>query len=332
MQNKKILIYQPKQIGDVLLCTPLIRAIKMQLPNAEIHFVTTEFCSKVLLNNPYIHKIHTIPQKGSWFSQLKFYFNLRKINIDVVFDLMSHNKSVLLTQILCANKYYAVRKRYGGVFSTKIINESQNPFHYTVYSKLLFFTEWLKKTGRADLVPKKLLEYSQDLDIFLTESEQKFVKQFTKKYCVSSADTIALNPVSRRDYKIWGAENFAKIVVYLLEKNKQILFLYGPGEQELAYNVLKLLPKKYQDDKRILIDYDFINIRHLYGVLQSCKAYLGNDGGPKHIACAAQIPTVTIFKNINPKNWTPVHDPRHKALHADNLSLAEIILQLEKIL
>ena len=54
---KKILVVQFYQIGDVLLTTPLLRALKLEFPEATIHFCANKLPAKLLENNPYIDKI-----------------------------------------------------------------------------------------------------------------------------------------------------------------------------------------------------------------------------------------------------------------------------------
>ncbi|MGZ4098871.1 MAG: glycosyltransferase family 9 protein, partial [Bacteroidia bacterium] len=59
MKAKKILIVRFSSIGDIILTTPVIRCLKMQLPGAEIHFVTKAVFKETLINNPYLSKLHT---------------------------------------------------------------------------------------------------------------------------------------------------------------------------------------------------------------------------------------------------------------------------------
>lgn len=326
----KILIYQPKQLGDILLCTPLLREIKKTLPQSEVHFLTSKIGKQVLKNNPYIDYLHISNKVDPISLKLKLLKNLRKTKFNIVFDMMSTSKSVLFLSLLKSKSIFASRKRFQGLLSTKVIDESKNPYQYSVYSKLLYFNEWLYFIGKSSSAKTDLLDYSQDLEIFLDDSEKNHIQKFISKYEISSQNTIALNVVSRRDYKIWSPEKFVKIVIFLLDRKYKILFLYGPGEKELVSKVLQLLPKNYLNDKNLLVDYDFLDVRNLFGVLQSCRMYIGNDGGPKHLACAAQLPTVTIFQNLNPKNWTPVNNNAHKAFVAETSSVADVIYYLEQ--
>lgn len=64
MKNiKKVLILRFSSIGDIVLTTPVIRAIKMQLPEVEVHYATKESYANMLENNPYVDKVHKLGEK-----------------------------------------------------------------------------------------------------------------------------------------------------------------------------------------------------------------------------------------------------------------------------
>ena len=56
----KILIIRFSSIGDIVLTTPIIRCVKKQIVNAEVHFLTKNSYSSLITNNPYVNKIHTL--------------------------------------------------------------------------------------------------------------------------------------------------------------------------------------------------------------------------------------------------------------------------------
>ncbi len=60
---RKFLIIRFSSIGDIVLTTPIVRCLKQQLPDTEVHYLTKEAYLPVLEANPYIDKIFTIQQK-----------------------------------------------------------------------------------------------------------------------------------------------------------------------------------------------------------------------------------------------------------------------------
>ena len=60
----KILIIRFSSIGDIVLTTPVIRAIKQQVPNSEVHFATKKHFGVLLENNPYIDKLQLFDKQA----------------------------------------------------------------------------------------------------------------------------------------------------------------------------------------------------------------------------------------------------------------------------
>lgn len=88
---KKILILRFSSIGDIVLTTPVIRALKLQLPEAEIHYATKPQFQAVLEANPYLDKVHYLGPK------LKdLVATLRQENFDFIVDLHNNLRSRLI--------------------------------------------------------------------------------------------------------------------------------------------------------------------------------------------------------------------------------------------
>ena len=91
MEIKKILIIRFSSIGDIVLTTPVVRCLKKQLPDVQIHYLTKENYKNILSSNPYITKIHTL--KHSIAETVK---ELKKENFDFVVDLHHNLRSLLV--------------------------------------------------------------------------------------------------------------------------------------------------------------------------------------------------------------------------------------------
>jgi ADP-heptose:LPS heptosyltransferase len=85
----KFLIIRFSSIGDIVLTTPVIRCLKQQIPDAEIHFLTKGIYKNLLENNPYINKIITLDL--SWDLMIH---QLEIENYDYIIDL-HHNLRTL---------------------------------------------------------------------------------------------------------------------------------------------------------------------------------------------------------------------------------------------
>lgn len=91
----KFLIVRFSSIGDIVLTTPVVRCLKKQVPDAEVHYVTKKSFGHILENNPYISKIFTIEKDVSEIAGV-----LRDEQYDFIVDLHHNLRSSILKQKL----------------------------------------------------------------------------------------------------------------------------------------------------------------------------------------------------------------------------------------
>jgi ADP-heptose:LPS heptosyltransferase len=89
MNPNKILIIRLSSIGDIILTTPVVRSLKKGLPDSEIHFLVKEEYKDLLIDNPWIDKIHTWNNQPS-----KTISELKKEHFDLVIDLHKNLRKI----------------------------------------------------------------------------------------------------------------------------------------------------------------------------------------------------------------------------------------------
>jgi len=87
----KILIVRFSSIGDIVLTTPVVRCLKTQIDNAELHYVTKTQYQSILQNNPYIDRIFFLKE-----SLLDLIRELKREKYDVIIDLHNNLRTRLL--------------------------------------------------------------------------------------------------------------------------------------------------------------------------------------------------------------------------------------------
>ncbi len=93
----KFLIIRFSSIGDIVLTTPVVRCLKEQLPEAEIHFLTKKGFRSILESNPYIDKVHLL--QDQWASLLQ---TLKEEKYDHIIDLHKNLRSLKVKRALKA--------------------------------------------------------------------------------------------------------------------------------------------------------------------------------------------------------------------------------------
>ena len=106
---------------------------------------------------------------------------------------------------------------------------------------------------------------------------------------------MALSPVSRRRYKRWSLDQFARVADWLVERyGARILLLWGPGEREVVDEVQRLMINQ------ALLSPETATIKELGALLERSDLLISNDNGTKHIAVARDVPTITIHGPSSP--------------------------------
>ena len=297
MNLKKILCIQHRQMGDVLMCTPSIKILREKIPNASIHFLTEKLGEQVLENNINIDQIISVDRKMKTVDFFALVKRLRKEKYDAVIDFFSNPKSAQLTFLTGAGA------RCG------FANWSRNwAFNRGLEYQDEFALEYAALT-KSRLLGLLDMEFSEipPIEMDTTENDIEFAANFWSDLDISPDDKIiAFCPVSRRDYKIWEPENYAFIADSLVESENVIIWMvYGPGEYNLVEPVVSLMRNS------AIINYPMPNLQQLRALYERCTLYFGNDGGNKHIAITAGLPTVTVFRQLNPENWTPPNSKIH---------------------
>lgn len=100
MQIKKILIIRFSSIGDIVLTTPVIRALKIQIDDVNIHYCTKPAFKSILEANPYIDKIHTLDD-----GILNLAKKLKKEKFDVIIDLHHNLRTLIIKRYLGIRSY-----------------------------------------------------------------------------------------------------------------------------------------------------------------------------------------------------------------------------------
>jgi len=103
-QKVKFLIIRLSSIGDIVLTTPVIRCLKQQVENAEVHYLTKPEYESIIKNNPYIDKIHLANKSYSGFIK-----KLKAENFDYIIDL-HHNFRTLKIKLSLKRTAFSFHK------------------------------------------------------------------------------------------------------------------------------------------------------------------------------------------------------------------------------
>lgn len=294
---KRILVVQLRELGDVLLTTPLVRQLQRLYPAAAIDFACEPQCADLLRANPRLHKVWTLP-RGRSQAFLRLAWQLRRTHYDLIVDGQGLPKTAVLTRLAGARRRCGYHRRFprNRVCYTHAYRHNYAQPMYVALQKLLLLDD--PRVDRSDLK----LEFPVD------DQAREQAAEFARRWL--RPPVAAVYVASRFDSKRWPPEKFAPLIDRIAEQGWQPWLIYGPGQEATARAV--------SDQVRctVVADYPLMNLPTLRGVMDHCGIFVGNDGGPRHIACAASLPTFTIFGLDHPHVWIPPDCPQHRFIAA----------------
>jgi heptosyltransferase-2/heptosyltransferase-3 len=288
---KKILVCQLRQIGDVVLATPLIRMLKKRYPNADIDVFTEKKCAPVLYNNPDISNIWELDKQkhAGIFKSLALYWKIGRQGYDLVVDCQQ-----------------LPRCRFVTLFSRAKMRISYPPPWYNRF----FYTHWAApRQGYAGrykasfLGPLGITWQGERPRIHLSQSEIRWAERFFAQHDLPRQDgpVLTIDPTHRRSSRRWPAEHYGRLLRLLAKEVTGLtaILLYGPGEREKITEIAKLSGM----DDRCIVPENMLSLREMAAVIAKADLHVGNCSAPRHIAVAVDTPSLAILGSTSTA-WT----------------------------
>ncbi|MGE5175025.1 MAG: glycosyltransferase family 9 protein [Hyphomicrobiales bacterium] len=303
---RSILVIRHRAGGDLLLTTPALRALRAGAPRARIDVIASRGLEGLLEGNPDVDRVLAFDRRSA-ASSLALYARLLRGGYDAVFDLVSNPRSAWMTRLTRAPiriGYDIAGRRHA--YSLRVPREPLEP---DGRPRLRYAPEAaLDQVRAAGLAPRGL-----GLRFRVGEAAARAIDEWLARVAADrdpAKPLVACLPAGSWPAKTWPADRFAAAMDALAPK-ATVVWLWGPGEEELARSCRAAMtgpsvlapPTGWQE---------------LGALLARSSLLVSNDSGPKHVAVALGVPTVTIFGPTHPATWHPPEGP-HTALEADGL-------------
>jgi heptosyltransferase-3 len=298
---KKILLVQLRQLGDIILTTPIIREIKRHWPDASIDFLAHPMGKMILADNPYLDSVLTYDSDAGWLQQIRFLAGLRARGYDIVLDFMYNPRSSLYSFATSAPRRLAFPSRRRFLF-TDIVAQSDS-VEYIVDEKF----RYLKALG--------VKPSDRSLDLPWNESHAKATVDFLQRHPLfaNAKVRVAISATHRRAERQWPIERYAQLADRLVQRHKAgVVWIWGPGEEEWVRNAMALC-------KEPMLSSPKTSFRELAAFLANCDLFIGNSNGPSHVAVANASCSLQIHGPTYALAWCP-KTRFHRALQAGESS------------
>lgn len=289
---KKILIIRFSSIGDIVLTTPVIRCIKQQVKDAEIHYLTKKSFKSILEHNPYITKVHVIEKDVNEVIDI-----LKKENFDQVIDLHNNLRSLQVKMKL------------------------RKP---AVSFKKMNFRKWLiVNFKRRNMILPHVVERYLDAatKVLNVKNDMKGLDYFIPPYEEVVLSSLPLSHQGGYIAFVIGAKHYTKqlplekIISICRKLDQPIILLGGKEDLERAEQIEKELGE---------IIYNACgkyNLNQSASLIRQAKKVITHDTGLMHIAAAFKKEIVSVWGNTVPAfGFTPyLPDERSKIVEVNDL-------------
>lgn len=298
---QKILVVRRGGLGDMLMATPLLRALREHFPFSRVYVLTSKQAVPVLKGCRWVDQILEVPSSiKEWLPLLH---KLRKERIDIAFILHRFFAASLVTL------WAGIPQRLG--FSWKnhgFALTGSIPFT-PARSQTLQIGELLTLLGKPAAEPSMEFTVSEDAIRGAREMLGGWGFDRAKPLVgihAGGGEIAGSSDLGRR----WLPERFGRLADLLIQNSGvQVVMLQGPGDEPFVDEALKNMTS------RPLGIAGGLPLEVFAAVVKECDVVVANDSGPMHIAAAKEVPVVAIFGPTHPAYNSP-RGGRHKVIWA----------------
>ena len=314
---KKVLVIIFKNIGDVVLSSPVYTALKKELPQAKIDVVVNSGTEAVLMGNPAINKIHLLsrtPGQGvadRLRHELKLISSIRAEKYDLSIALSTGERSRNLGLFSGAGIRVGIgpgksKKLLGKPMFTVSVQQAPGGRHYVERN-----LDCLRKMGIFPEGETRLTTFYEG-----EEAKARTQKMLVDNGINKGDPYILFHPTSRWMFKCWPYEKAAELIDRLSkELNAKVVLTSGPDSMELIY--MKHVMGSIRSDVADLSGK--LSLRDLGALIRNANMFLGVDSAPMHIAAAVRTPVVVLFGPSDETDWGPWGEG-HKVITSDQFT------------
>jgi heptosyltransferase-2 len=297
----RIALFLPNWVGDAVMATPAIRAIRRRFASAHLIGIGKPYVAAVMEGSPNVDKWISFDNRGPNSQRL----------LSVARQLRNNRVEL---GVIFPNSFRTALLAWLGGCSRRI--------GFARYGRSVLLTDCLKpiRDFRGRLVPSPiLLDYNRlalqagapvdslQMELFTSradESQADLVWREAK--FTNGSEVIALNPGGAfGTSKLWPADHFADLARrFVDERGSQILVLCGPAERDLARQIVRIVNRP----RVVSLADQPVSLGLTKACIRRCDLLISTDSGVRHFAAAFNKPVVALF---GPTfiNWTNTYFP-----------------------
>ncbi|MDQ3919224.1 MAG: glycosyltransferase family 9 protein, partial [Acidobacteriota bacterium] len=288
---RRVLVVRLRSIGDTVLATPSLHALRRFLPDARIDVLLEDWVAPLLEGSAEVDRVVTVRRKSK-SSRLRVARALRAENYDVVYNLHGGSTAALIVRATGARW----RVGYGDYAYASLHNHTAPPSsalwgraqtHSAEQQLALLGWTGVPVTDR----PATRLAVTR-------EADARVARRLRDAKLDEGVAFTLVHPAAAFETKTWAAEKFARVVEHLAARGLASVAVAGPGES-------RVLEEVRAHTRAPLISFADLSLPELTALAARASLFVGNDSGVAHIAAAVRVPQVVVFGSSNVAHWRP---------------------------
>jgi predicted lipopolysaccharide heptosyltransferase III len=290
----KILLIQLRRLGDLILTTPAISALREHLPAAQIALAVSGESAPLL---PAIQGLRQKFLTKRGVRDLSAWMEIRRAGFDCVVDFTRNDRSAWLTFLSGAPQRIVsdrlkIKSKIRPRFYNEFVDCAMKQMHTADYYLALLQPLGISATANDPLLELPATAHQRASSIIADQIRQQPFALF--------------HPGSARLEKFWEPERWADIIEFAAKELGLFPVLSGSGS-ELERAHLSAIQKKM---RTTLLDLSGqLDLLSLAALIERARLLVTVDSAPMHLASAAGTPQVILFGPTNPFHWRPRKSP-----------------------
>lgn len=287
---RKVLVIRLRSIGDTVLTTPSLVALRRFLPHASIDILLEDWVVHVLDGSPLVDRVISIPRHSN-AARARIARELHRTGYDVVYNLHGGTTATFLARASGARQrvgyaHYQYARLHNHVAPSPQEIWSRPTLHSA--EQQLALIGW---TG----VPVSDRPATQ---LAVTEKAARSIAAKLAAHEIDKEPVALIHPAAAFETKQWPTENFARVIDEVAARGLKPVVIVAPKEKQVLDSVAQ------QSSARVIGLTD-LSLPEVTALAARAQLFVGNDSGIAHLAAAVNTPCVVIFGSSNVAHWRP---------------------------
>ncbi len=298
---RRVLVVKLRSIGDTVLATPSLIALRRFLPDAQIDILLEDWVAPVLDGFNTVDNVISVGNSSG--DRLKIAWELHRRKYDVAVNLHGGTTATFFVRASGARHRVGYADyQYSFLYNHLLTSASdfwhQEKTHSAEQQLALFGFVGIPVEDR----PKSRL--------FVTEQPKQSVDARLSSLIPHPSSLALLHPTTAFFTKQWPTENFARTAEYLAEKGIKSVAVASQSES-------RILDELKHHSNVLIRTFDDLTLPEITALASKAQLFVGNDSGIAHIAAAVQTPSVVIFGSSNRAHWRPWTDAPNEIVYEE---------------